>query len=122
MFDLQMSVQMFLYLNEMDVLEPSNTDAKDHQTNGEASQGTPGVANNRGQRRHDQNNMAQDRKRNRDMDGLESTPELICNPRTHKRSHVAPESVDWPVSIVSNLAMLYREYIQVVRPVAARWP
>lgn len=78
----------------MHVLESPNTDTEDNKTNGETSQGTTRVAYNRRQRRHDENNMAQNRKRDRDMDGLESTPELIGNPRTHKRRHIAPERVD----------------------------
>lgn len=49
---------------------------------------------NRRQRSHNDNDMAQDSESNRGLDGFESTPEFISNPRAHNGSHVAPEGID----------------------------
>lgn len=56
------------------------------------------MGNDRRQRRDYQNNMTQECKADGELDGLESTQEFIGNPGTQDRRHVAPESIDYPMS------------------------
>lgn len=51
----------------------------------------------RWQRRDNQNNMAQERKANGELDSFESAQKLIGNPGSQDRRHVAPEGIDYPV-------------------------
>ena len=76
------------------LLEAPNANTENNQTHGETSQSALGVCNNWRQRRDNQDDMTQERKNNRELDGLEWSKELIANPGTHERSHVAPERVD----------------------------
>lgn len=76
------------------LLEAPNANTENNQTHGETPQRSLGVCNNRRQCRDNQDDMAQKRKDNRELDSLESSEELIANPGTHERSHVAPERVD----------------------------
>lgn len=76
------------------LLEAADTDTEDNEAGGKADDSNIGVLNDRGKSRYDEDNVSKHSKDKRDLDCLQTTPELVGNPCPEDWGKVAPESID----------------------------
>lgn len=76
------------------VLKTAGSHPEDDKTNSEATQRAAGMDKNRRKCSNDNDDMSNQCKGKGNLDGLQSSPELICNPGTENGQQVGPEGVD----------------------------
>lgn len=83
-----------LTTRRISVLETSDTNPEDDQTDSEASQSTMWMRDDRWQGGYNQDDMSNHREGKRNLNRLQPSPELVGNVSTQNRHQVTPECID----------------------------